>query len=82
MDWQKPLGATLLAALLIVAMTMGGSLRAFVSPVAVLVTTLGSLAAWGLLSGRALPALRSTLAAPSPSTAELAAALVLSLIHI
>lgn len=76
MDWQKLLGATLLATLLIVAMTTGGSLQAFVSPVAVLVTTLGSLAAWGLLSGRALPALRSTLAAPSPSPAELAAALV------
>ena len=76
MDWQKPLGATLLATLLIAAMTMGGTLSVFVSPVAIIVTTLGSLAAWGLLSGRALPALRSTLADPSPSTAELAAALV------
>ena len=76
MDWQKPLGAILLATLLLAAMTMGGPLTGFISPVAVLVTTLGSLAAWGLISGRALPALRSTLAAPSPSIAELAAALV------
>ncbi|HCH61667.1 MAG: hypothetical protein CL927_07175 [Deltaproteobacteria bacterium] len=76
MDWPRHAGRTMLGLLVLAAMQLGGPLQIFVHLPSAIVLGFGTLAAWGLLSGRALPSLRRTLAAPRPSPTELATARV------